>query len=54
VLLGRPSTPRLLEAACTGIAVAPGEVVTAGHAVIRSNMQRLLVVLLDTPAHMMR
>jgi len=53
-LLGRPSTPMLLKAACTGIDVAPGEVVTTRHAVVRWKMQRLLAALLDTPAHMMR
>ncbi|CAA9351078.1 MAG: hypothetical protein AVDCRST_MAG36-1988 [uncultured Nocardioidaceae bacterium] len=54
VLLGRPSTPELLEAACTGIDAAPGDVVTRQHAVIRYKMPRLCAVLLDTPAHMTR
>jgi hypothetical protein len=53
-LLGRPSTSKLLEAACTGIDVAPSEVVTVDHAVIRFKMPRLCAVLLDTAAHMTR
>ena len=54
VLLGRQSTPRLLEAACTATGTAPGEDVTASHGVVRSKMPRLLATVLDTPAHMMR
>jgi hypothetical protein len=53
-LLGRPSTPKLLEAACTGIDAAPTDVITADHAVIRWKMPRLCAVLLDTSHHMMR
>jgi len=53
-LLGRPSTPRLLEAACIGIDAAPTDVVTADHAIIRWKMPRLLAVLLDSSAHMVR
>ena len=54
VVLGRPSTPKLLAAACAGTGTAAGEQVTAAHAVVRSRMPRLLGALLDTPAHMMR
>ncbi len=54
VVLGRPSTPKLLEAACRGVDAAPDEVVTADHAVIRWKFPRLCAVLLDSPAHMMR
>ena len=54
VLLGRPSTPRILEAACVGIDVAPDEVITASHAVIRWKFPRLCALLLDSPAHMAR
>ncbi len=53
-VLGRPSTPKLLEAACTGIDAAPGDVITASHAVVRWKTPRLLAVLLDTSTHMMR
>ena len=53
-LLGRRSTSRLLEAACTGIDVAPSEVITRDHGVIRWKMPRLCAVLLDTAAHMTR
>jgi len=54
VVLGRKSTSRILRAACEGIDVAPGEVITAKHAVISWKFPRLLAVLLDSPAHMSR
>jgi Protein of unknown function (DUF1800) len=53
-LLGRPSTPRLLEAACTGVDADPRDVITAGHAVIKWKLPRLCAVLLDSSAHMTR
>jgi uncharacterized protein (DUF1800 family) len=53
-LLGRVSTPVLLDAACEGTGTGVAEVVTVDHAVIRYKFPRLLSVLLDTPEHMTR
>jgi hypothetical protein len=54
VMLGRTSTGRLLRAACQGCDVAPGEVITASHAVMSWKFPRLVAVLLDSPEHMHR
>ncbi len=54
VVLGRPSTVRLLQAACEACDVDPRERVTKDHAVMRWHFPRLLAVLLDSPAHMTR
>jgi len=53
-VLGKPSTDRLLQAACEGLDVPPGEIVTAGHKVVKYRFNRLLAVLLDSPEHMSR
>lgn len=53
-VLGRPSTARLLKAACEGLDVRPEQVVTRKHPVASWQMQRLLAVLLDSPAHLTR
>jgi hypothetical protein len=54
ILLGRGSTPVLLDAAIEGTGTGVAEVVTADHAVIRFKFPRLIAVLLDTPEHMTR
>lgn len=54
VVLGRPSTPRLLKAAAQATDVHPHEVVTAQHALASWKFVRLMAVLLDSPAHMSR
>jgi hypothetical protein len=54
VLIGRRSTATLLEAACRGCDVAPGERITRRHAVMRYKFPRLVGALLDTPQHMSR
>ena len=38
-VLGKPSTDRLLQAACEGLDVPPGEIVTAGHKVVEVPLQ---------------
>ena len=53
-VLGRRSTTRLLQACCEGTGVAPNEVITRDHGIVRWMMPRLLGVLLDSPAHMTR
>jgi hypothetical protein len=53
-VLGRRSTPRLLQACCEGATVKPGEIVTAKHAVMRYKFVRVMAVLLDSPDHMTR
>jgi hypothetical protein len=53
-VLGRRSTDRLLQAACEGCDVRPGDIITADHAVLSWKLARLLAVLLDSPAHMAR
>ena len=54
VVLGRPSTSRLLKAACEGCDVTPAEAITRTHAAMSWKFPRLLAVLLDSPAHMTR
>jgi hypothetical protein len=54
VILGRPSTATILEAACRGTDIAPDERITKNHAVMSWKFPRLLGALLDTPAHMTR
>ncbi|HET6561879.1 MAG TPA: DUF1800 domain-containing protein [Marmoricola sp.] len=54
VLIGRQSTPKLLEAACKGCDVLPGERITRGHAVMRHKFPRLTSAVLDTTEHMTR
>ncbi len=54
VLLARPSSERLLKAACQATGVHARESITEDHAVVRWLMPRLLTAILDTPAHMSR
>jgi uncharacterized protein (DUF1800 family) len=53
-LLGRESTAALLEAACKGCDVAPGDKITRKHAVMRHKFPRLTSAVLDTTEHMTR
>lgn len=53
-LLGRPSTPRLLQAACEATGWRPGERITTRHPLAKWGMTYLLVVFLDSPDHMTR
>jgi hypothetical protein len=54
VVLGRRSTPVLLDAACRATGTGVAEVVTVDHAVVRWKFYRLLAALLDSPEHMTR
>ncbi len=54
LLLGRGSTPVLLDAAVEGTGTGVAELVTVDHAVVRYKFSRLVAVLLDTPEHMTR
>jgi hypothetical protein len=53
-LLGRGSTRAVLEAACKGCDVAPGDKITRKHAVMRHKFPRLTSAVLDTVEHMTR
>ncbi|MFT4011234.1 MAG: DUF1800 domain-containing protein [Nocardioidaceae bacterium] len=52
--LGRHSTSRMLQAACTALNTTPSAVVDAKSQVISWQMTRLIGVLLDSPQHMSR
>ena len=54
VMLGRVSTDQLLQAACEGCDIAPGEAITRTHPAMSWKFYRLVAVLLDSPAHMYR
>ncbi|MBO9521866.1 MAG: DUF1800 domain-containing protein [Nocardioidaceae bacterium] len=53
-ILGRPSTSRLLLAACQATGLRPTTVITAKHPLLRYSMPALLTVFLDNPTHMTR
>ena len=53
-LLGRRSTATLLQAASIATDTRLDETITADHALVRWKMPRLLLCLLDSPAHMTR
>ncbi len=53
-MLGRRSTPLILEVACRATGCRPGEKITARHRLVRWDMHKLLTVLLDNPIHMSR
>ncbi len=53
-LLGRGSTPRLLQAACEAVECRPAERITHTHHLVKWNMPHLLGVFLDSPDHMTR
>ncbi len=50
-LLGRPSTPGILKAACASVGLKPTTVITADHPLIRWQFNRLLASFLDNPLH---
>jgi len=54
MLLGRPSTPRILSAALAATGCAPGTQITKDHAVATWLHVRLTGALLDSPDHMRR
>jgi len=53
-LLGRSASPVLQAAAGQATGIAPDEVITATHALVRWEMPRLLTVFLDSPTHFTR
>lgn len=53
-LLGRPATKRLVKACSQAVHVRPGERITADHGLVKWSFARLLVTLLDSPAHLSR
>ena len=53
-LLGRPATALLQTAAGQATGLAPDEVITADHELVRWEMPRLLTVFLDSPTHLTR
>ncbi len=54
VLLGRPSTQRILSSALQATGCRAGEVVDSEHQLASWMMPRLLTAILDTPEHMSR
>jgi hypothetical protein len=54
VMIGRASTPLLLQAACEATEFSPGEIVNIDHRIIQYLFGRLLGALLDSPEHMTR
>lgn len=54
LVLGRPSTPLLLQAAVQAVECRPAEVVHKDHRVATWLHTRLMAVLLDSPEHMTR
>jgi hypothetical protein len=54
VMIGRASTPLLLQAACEAVEFDPAEVINRDHRVIQYLFNRLLGALLDSPEHMAR
>jgi uncharacterized protein (DUF1800 family) len=54
LLLGRRSTAALRDAAAVATGVRLDAVITADHELVRWKMPRLLLLLLDSPAHMTR
>jgi uncharacterized protein DUF1800 len=53
-LLHRRSTSRLLRACCEATGLAPGEVITRDHPLVKWSMPRLLTTFLDSPAFLTR
>ena len=54
MMLGKPSTPRILSAAVAATGCSPKTQITKSHAVATSLHVRLIGVLLDSPDHMRR
>lgn len=53
-ILGQVSDSRLLQACCQATGIAPGEVITRDHPLVRWQMPLLLTALLDSPKHLTR
>lgn len=53
-ILGKPSSKRLLRAACQAVDVHPRARITRRHPVVTRHMPVLLTALLDTPDHLTR
>jgi hypothetical protein len=53
-LLHRRSSPRMLRACCEATGVAPGDVITRDHALVKWSMPRLLTTFLDSPDFLTR
>lgn len=53
-MIGRPSSARLLEAACTATGLRPGTTITRSHALGTTLFPHVASVLLDSPEHMTR
>ncbi len=53
-LLGRRSTPELLEACCQVVGYQPRERIVRGHRLVKWDLPFVLATLLDSPAHLTR
>ena len=53
-ILFRPASKQLLKACCQATGLRPGTKITKSHDLVEWGMPRLLVTLLDSPAHMTR
>lgn len=53
-ITGRRSTSTLLKACCQAVGIGRYQTITRDHAVVKWQMPRLIVTLLDQPAHMTR
>ena len=53
-VLGRELSARMLQSACQALALQPGTIITASHAVIRWKFPVLMTTLLDSPDHLHR
>ncbi len=53
-MLHEPASARLVQACCEAVDVGPRTTITADHAVVRWNFQRVLTTLLDSPTHLSR
>jgi hypothetical protein len=49
-----PSTPAILQAACTITDIGPNDMIDQTHALIKTKFPRLMVSILDTVEHMSR
>ena len=53
-ILGRKSTPAMLEVCMMATGATPGARITTSHEVITKRFTRLVVALLDSPEHLSR
>ena len=54
LMIGRASTPLLLQAACEATEFGPAEIIDRDHRIVQYLFGRLLAALLDSPEHMTR